>query len=330
MANSKGQKAADTHPAFHYAKLCAAISEDVSRSVLGFVPNGLNDIYQVIKQSPFLGGLFKHPWVDQVVKICSGIIIGQGIASDLAHFLFRPIGFMIGFLIGSSIKQAKSVPTYQGQIGRVFQKLAGPTVGCALMAMLVYWMAHEVFPDLFGDFVGLKALILFAASGAALGFLGQAILLYAIYYVNASNQNAIKGNVQKAKELSQKLKVAAKQAAKSRILMQAQDIIQQMNGPQAQQHLDEFFREQYEQISASTDKQIERHFNYLTDRACHGDAKALARLQMLNQAEKPAKKGSKMPLESMLDRLFNQRAILKLKDDVDTIYDRWQYRMLRA
>ncbi len=100
-----------------------------------------------------------------------------------------------------------------------------------------------------------------------------------------------------------------------------------MNGPQSQQYLEEFFNEKYDSIAVSTYQKIERHFNYLTDRACHGDVKALKRMQELIPT-RTATENAKTPFDVMIERIFNARAVFNLKDDVDSAYDRWQYRFL--
>lgn len=317
MSNLVEQNDLEPHPAIQWSRLCGYIAQDLSSALIGFLSNGLNNIYNsFFKQLPLVGGLFSRPWVEQVVKLSTGITIGQGLATDIAYYVFRPLGYVIGFLIGSSDpNRLRRVPTYQGQIGIWLNQLSGPTVAGALTGLFVYLMMNEFFsPTLIHQ---AKLLLSFVAIGAVFGLIAKGVMLWAIYWININNRTAIKQNVEQAKALSAKLITIAKQKAKGRIMAQAKDVIQQMNGPQAQPLLDKFFKDQYEQIAISTYKKIERHFHYLADRACHGDLKALERLQGLVN--------SSSAIETMLDRLFNQRAAIKIKDDVDTIYDRWQY-----
>ena len=110
--------------------------------------------------------------------------------------------------------------------------------------------------------------------------------------------------------------------AKGRILVYAQDIIQQMNGSAAQSDLADFFESELDIISQMTNKKIDGHICYLTEKATHGDEQALYRLQVLVN--------KKTDLNKLLDRVFNARAIVKIKDEVDTRYDRWHYRFLKA
>jgi hypothetical protein len=326
MPNSVEQ---NTHPAMHWSKFFASVVEDAASGVIGFASNGLNHVYNgILKRLPLVGGVLSQPWIEQVLKLCTGITIGQGLARDLGYYIFRPVGFVIGFLVGNSgLKNLKKIPTYKGQIGKVLNALSGPTIGGVLLGLgafagLTYYFAEWIAPL---DWLAL--LIICVSAGALAGLVGKAMLLYAIHFVTKSQRAAVEANTVLARELGTNLKTAAKQQAKGRILMQAQDIIQQVNGAVSQQYLEVFFKEQYEQIAATTTKQIDRHFNYLVDRACHGDDKALQKLQRLNPSERA--KGQNA-FEVMLDRMFNKRAILKIKDEVDTVFDRWQYRHLRA
>lgn len=312
-----------------WAKFGGSLTEDVSRGILGFIPNGLNVTYDhTLKEMMLLGKIFSHRWVEQVFKLGTGITIGQGLAQDIAHFIFWPIGFIIGALTGSLLAHQKRKPVYHGQIGKTFYRLSGQTVGGALLGMVFFVILYQCFPALLEGKGHLRSFALFAFAGATLGLLSKILFLLAINAVQESHASTIRRNVQRAKELNSKLKMTAKHKAKSRILMQAQDIIQQVNGSQSQQYLEEFFEEKYESIAISTYQKIERHFNYLADRACHGDLNALKRLKELTASQSTLKQDEKSPLDLMLDRIFNSRAIAKIKDDVDTIYDRWHYRFL--
>lgn len=314
-----------------WAKACGDIVEDVSRALIGFVPNGLQHFYDMtFKSLPVIGNFFAQRWVEKIIKLVTGITIGQGLAADIAYFIFKPIGFTLGALIGTGvITQLKSVPAYHGQFGKFLGSFSGQAVGGGLIGLLILFMSQIFFPGLIPQ-ISYKEVSIAIGIGAFFGLFAKSLLYLAIKSVNNANATAIRKNGQRAKELNSKLKATAKQKAKSRILMQAQDIIQQMNGPQSQQYLEEFFNHEYEAISASTDKKIERHFDYLTDRAICGDIKALNRMQELNLVPKQGKDSEKNIFETMLDRLFNARAIAKLKDDVDTQYDRWHYGFLRA
>jgi hypothetical protein len=218
-------------------------------------------------------------------------------------------------------------PLYQGQVGKLLYRLSAQTVSGSLLGFLVFMLtARWLIPSI--D-VNINNIALATGIGALLGLFTKGLLLVAMNTVNSANAATVRRNVQKAKDLNGKLKFASKQKAKSLILMQAQDIIQQMNGPQSQQYLEDFFTQEFENISTGTYQKIDRHFNYLTDRACHGDVKALKRLQELTPNNNVNESMSeKKPFEVLIERIFNARAVLKLKDTVDTAYDRWQYRYL--
>ena len=110
-----------------WSKYCAQVSEDVGRAVIGFIPHGLNNLYDfLLKPTPILGTFFSHRWVEEVLKLCLGITIGQGIALDLGRYLFKPIGFLIGALLGSFFD---TTPKYQGIIGKILYRLSAQVVG---------------------------------------------------------------------------------------------------------------------------------------------------------------------------------------------------------
>lgn len=329
MSNPDNQSHNFTEHMLAWGKICADVAEDVSQALMGFIPNGLNLTYNfVLKPLPVLGRFFSHRWVEQVFKLCSGVTIGQGLALDIAHFVFRPLGFALGTLMGAGpLANVKNMPRYQGQVGKLLYRLSAQTVSGALVGLLAIALIYQFFEMTWS--APIQIFVIAAGCGAVLGLMAKSMVLIALNTVTNANAATVRKNVQRAKDLNKKLKNAAKLKAKSRILMHAQDIIQQVNGPQLQ-HLEEFFAKKYEVIAVSTNKKIERHFNYLTDRACHGDAKALKRLQELVPSRLPPIEGGKNAFEVMLDRIFNKRAIFHLKDDVDTAYDRWQYRFLRT
>lgn len=306
------------------AKASAFFVEDIARAVLGFIPNGLNLIYDFIfKSLPLFGKFFAHRWVEQVMKLCTGITIGQGLAGDLAYYLFRPLGYVLGIILGAFVKK---IPEYQGQVGKVLYRLSAQTVGGALVGAGCFLLVWE-FANLPQELFNVNSILLAMFIGALLGLLAKGMFLFAVNYVNSANASAARKNVQRAKELNTKLKNAARLKAKSMILMHAQDIVQQMNGPQSAQYLESFFEQEYGTFSEKIYQKLDRHFNYLADRACHGDIDSLKRLQSLapKTVQQP---NSKASFEILVERMFNARAIFKLKDDVDTAFDRWQYRFL--
>lgn len=292
--------------------------EDTAAAIALFLPNGLNAIYNdMLKRLPWVGNFFSHKAVEKVIKFCTGISLSQDLGRDVAYFLFRPVGYAVGYLLGL-LNAGQLAPQYKGKIGKFIGKFAGQTTAGALLGFVVS----------LGFSASFSTKVLATGIGALLGIFAKTIFLFAMHSLNEANALAARKNVHKAKELNARLKVAVREKAKSRILREAQDIIQQMNGPQSQQNLSEFFQSEYDRISQGTYQKIERHFNYLADRACHGDVEALKRLYQLlprqtDQMSEPT------ALEIMLDRMFNARAVAKIKDEVDSAYDRWQYRFLK-
>lgn len=325
---NQNRKSSQSNHFFACARYYADIIQDTSQGILAFIPNGLGLIYEdFFKKLPLLGNFFSHRLVEQLCKLLSGITLCQTLAADIAHFLFWPLGFLFGMLIGTLTFRQK-IPNYQGQVGKWLLQVCGQTMGGAFIALVLLggFVAVSNIPV---SSLSIKVVLLFTTLGAIVGLLSKTFILFAIQTVQASNAATIRKNVQHAKELSTKLKKIAKQKARSHILMQAQDIIQQMNGGQSQQYLDAFFKEKYDAIALNIHKKLERHFDYLTDRACHGDLNALRRLQELMPTS-TNKDDACSTLDKMLARIFNARTIAKIKDDVDTTYDRWQYAFLRS
>lgn len=320
MTNKETIEAPAAKQLGQWATWFADVVEDITKALVLFIPNGLNIIYnEILKRVPLLGRFFSHKAAEKIIKFCSGITIAQELGRDVAFFLFRPVGFAIGYLLGL-INAAQLAPTYKGQVGEFITKFSGQTIAGALAGVFLFCFKANA---------SLSFLLIVAGLGAMLGIFAKTIFLFALHSLTEANALAARKNVQKAKEINSRIKVAVREKTKSRILREAQDIIQQMNGPQSQQNLSEFFQNEYEKIAQSTYQKIERHFNYLTDRACHGDVDALKRLQQLLPAGQPLESSDKTALEIMLDRMFNARAVAKIKDEVDSAYDRWQYRFLK-
>lgn len=304
-----------------FAKYFSKVSEEIATGLLGFIPNGLEQIYDnVLKRLPLLGKVFSHRWVEQAIKLCCGVTIGQGLASDIGRFIFKPIGFCIGALMGTGAITNRSIPVYQGQIRKFLYKLSNFTVSGALIGFIAASLLFLIIPSL-SNYSLFHVALVGGGCGAGIGVLAYFMYLVALTFVMMNQTQTFRHNVHVAKGLGIKLKQYARQNAKGRIMVHAQDIIQQMNGSESQPHLAKFFENEFENISQTTNKKIERHFNYLTERACHGDNQALNRLQMLTK--------KKSELNKLLDRVFNSRAIAKIKDEVDTYYDRWYYQFLK-
>lgn len=305
-----------------FAKYYSRLFEELSDGIISFIPNGLEQIYDKgIKRLPVFNKLFRYRWVEQVIKLLTGITIGQGLGSDLARFIFKPLGFCIGALVGLSAGKNRCLPYRQMGIGQFLYKLSGPTVTGALIgAGIAALLYHYFFEQAEASFFVVMSAGL--GIGTALGMLVYGIYLVVFAFVKSQQVKEFYEQVSMAKKLGGELKESARQIAKGRILIYAQDIIQQMNGPTAQSDLAAFFENDLDAIVQLTSKKIDRHVCYLTEKASHGDEQALYRLQMLVNR--------KADLNKLLDRVFNPRAIAKIKDEIDTRYDRWHYRFLKV
>ncbi|MCS5708164.1 hypothetical protein CC99x_004530 [Candidatus Berkiella cookevillensis] len=317
---------------FVWGKMVADIFEDLFAGLFAFIPNGLDSIYnELLKEIPIVRILFEIRAVEIVIKLISGITIGQGVAQDVAKYLFRPIGFGLGALIGSSLAFLKAKPQYNGSIGEILYRLSGQTVLGALFGLLATAIGFSLVSGLSLNDMNMTVVLMSLGVGACVGLMAKAMLLLSVSMVNRANAANMRRNVKRAKDLSIKLKEAAKQRAKSRILKEAQALISQVNGAQPQELMDAFFNSQFEAMAYHTYKKIDRHFNYLADRACCGDLQALKKLQLLIPARQVNKfKPVKSALEVMIDRIFNERTLFQLRDDVDNSYDRWRYADLKV
>lgn len=307
-----------------WAKVCGNVAEDTTAALMGFIPNGLSNLYDnLLKPIPGVGVFFQHPWVEPTLKLMTGITIGQGIARDIARFLFRPIGFGIGAFIGSGgLADKRRTPHYENQVGRALESVSGQSVGGAILSGMVLSAAQLFNPN--WQF-GLLEYGVVMGAGAGLGLTYRAMMLAAIHTVTAANAASTRLNADRAKKFATHLKALCKTKVRDKIKQHAREVIVRVNG-EPSENLDEFFNTHLENVALSLDTKIDRHLNLLTHKAVHGDFQALRRLAALY----PRKGKSEKELETFLDRVFNQRAIHHIKDSADTYYDVWQYRALKS
>lgn len=316
-----------THPTVAWSSVLAIAFEDVAEGVIGFLPNGLDYLYdRVLKPMPVLGSLFTLHSVEQLFKLISGITIGKGIARDAARFVFNPLGFIIGFIIGSSyFAPMRRRPQYHRMSTQALRQIAGSVVGCALLGAGLCALAQYLLGQTWFPFPTASTYGIFALMGALIGLLIQWLVVYAVDIVRKNNAQSHQAIFTQAKALCKTVTSLARRQAKGRILMQAQDIIQQVNGPQSQQFLEQFFQEQFDIIAQHIYEKLDRHIHYVTDRACNGDMRAFKRLKELNFTGKSSQANISV-LAQLLNKVFNPRTVLKLKDEVDTSFDKWMYR----
>lgn len=314
-----------------WPKYSADLFEDLAAQIIGFVPNGLGLIYDdLLKRMPIFGQVFESQTLETSLKFILGITIGQGVAKDIGQYLFRPIGYVIGQVLGSTIL-AKVLPkVYRGKAGNVIYQLSGQTMFGAMIALLAVLVGFKLSTGLSLNNLSVSIVLLSLAVGASVGLMAKSMLLLAITMVQRANAATMRRNVARAKSLGTKLKQLTKQKAKSRVYREAQDLIQQMNGPKSQETMEAFFKEQYESMVYNMNIKIDRHFNYLIDKACCGDMEAQKRLVNLIPKRQASKFSDQTPLEVMLDRIFNDRTLFQLKDDIDNSYDRFRYQALKA
>lgn len=327
MSNTTSDIEPIPHPTVAWSSVLGAAFEDVGESLIGFIPYGLDDLYdRVLKELPLLGVIFSHTWVEQVLKLATGITIGKGIARDVGRFVFRSLGFIIGFIIGTFyFAPMQRRPQYYGIFGKTLKQLACAVVGCALVGIALCGAAEILGGSQWFPFSRLETYAIFALIGAFIGLIIQWLAIYAVDVVENNQAKTHQAIFIQAKALCKTVTVLARRQAKGRILTQAQDIIQQVNGPQSQQYLEHYFQEQYDSIAQHIYEKLDRHIQYLANRACNGDQRAFKRLKELNFTGKSTHANISV-LSLLLDKVFNPRTVLKLKDQVDTTFDKWIYK----
>lgn len=301
---------------------------DVSQGLLAFIPNGLAELYDsTLKKTPLFGKFFSRTWVEQVFKLCLGITIGQGLAHDIGHYVFKPIGFILGALLGATVfSDPRFSPHYQGKFGHYLKKLSGQTVCGALLGVIIFYLGILTQPGMTVQEIPLKIFSLAALVGGAVGLVSKSMMMVAIHTVSAANAASSRLNANRANKLSQKLKSLVNEKAEQVIKHHASCVILKMNTPIPQEVLEEFLNASIEEIGLSTYQKLARHINYLADRAVHGDLSALKRLYKIHGRPKE----EQAQLNEMLERIINQKEIDKIKDKADTLFDQWKYRAIRT
>lgn len=296
------------------------MAADVSSALLGFIPNGLNITYDsTLKKIPFLSTFFSHQWVEEVLKMVLGITIGRGLSRDLGRYVFWPLGFLFGMNL--SLFTQKPLK-YQGGFGKFLYELSGQTVLGCLVGLVALVIGVSVQPGLSLATLPWKIWGLAIVAGGGIGMMAKTIMLIALEAVTRANAASSRLNAKRAQKLGALLKEQLKEKTHQKVYHHARAMIEQTYGPQLESSLTNFFAHNHDKVCETTFNKIDRHINYLTDRAIHGDMDALKKLFKFYK-DKATSNGS---VDKMLDRIINGREIFRLKDHVDNLYDRWHYR----
>lgn len=323
-SNPNKQTAQPAQDIFHWAQTGGHIAQDFGRAILGFVPDGLITIYdEGLKNMPVVGRLFQAHLIETLFKFPLNLL--QGLSADLAKYLVRPIGFILGTLLGSILSSKLSkMPTYQGQIGKFFQKVAGQTLAGGLFGLLLLL----ILPSIHASFHFIKLTLPFymvaIGGGAILGLSFKATLLFAVHAVEAANAASSRMNAKRAQKLCDILKKRTEGKTKEFVHQQVLSVLNQYHGESAAGYIDAFWYDNIEALLQHPYKKIERHLAYLSDRAISGDLKSLRKLFKLYREE-----GEENKLETLLNRILNERESFKIKEDADRLFDQWYYQSLR-
>lgn len=208
-------------------------------------------------------------------------------------------------------------------INYYLQDLSKYLVAGALLGLIILWGVT------FGwglplESLGLYEYIWALAGGFLIGISLKAILLLAVELVMRANAASAQLNAKRAKTLGDRLKMESKDKIRNHVTAHAKAIILQMHGKQPFPQLEDFFQDKIEEMAEQAYFKIDRHLNYLTDRAIHGDIKALKRLYQLYRRN-PQERAQE--IERLLDRIINEPSeVEKLKDKIDTLYDYWKFK----
>lgn len=320
------QQSSDTYSqnVFLWAQTGGHIAQDIGRGILGFIPDGLIAIYdEGLKNLPILGSVFQSSLVETLVKFPLNIL--QGLSADISKFLVKPIGFILGTVLGTGmIANFSRTPNYQGQIGKFIQKVSGQTLAGGLFGLLLLCVLPEIHPIFKFLKLTLPFYVVAIGGGAILGLSFKATMLFAVQAVEAANAASSRMNAKRAQKLCDILKTRTEAKTKDFVHQQVVTILNKYHGEAAMGYIDAFWHDNIDKLLQHPYKKIERHLAYLTDRAISGDLKSLRKLFKLYREE-----GEENKLETLLNRILNDRESFKIKDDADMLFDKWYYQSLR-
>ncbi len=303
------------------ARYGADLFSDVVQALLAFIPNGLNVTYNAtLKRIPFVGPFFCHQWVEEVLKMVTGITIGKGLSRDLGRYVFWPMGFVLGIFI--SLFTRDETLKYKGSFGKVVNQLSGQTMLGALAGVLSLVIGVYTQRALSLEQLPWQVWLVAILGGGLVGMTAKTIMLLALEAVTRANAASSRLNAKRAQKLGTLLKKQLKEKTYQKVYQYARSIIEQNNGPQLESTLTSFFAHNHDNVCETTFKKIDRHITYLTDRAIHGDVAALKKLFSFYRDQNQGN-GT---VDAMLERIVNAREVILLKDNVDNLYDRWVYR----
>ncbi len=320
------QSSPDTYSqnVFHWAQAGGEVAQDIGRGILGFIPDGLIAIYdEGLKNLPIIGTVFQSSLIENLFKFPLNIL--QGLSADISKFLVKPIGFIIGTVLGTGMMTNSSkTPHYRGQIGKFIQKVSGQTLAGGLFGLMLLMILPSIHPMFRFLKLTMPFYCLAIGAGAILGLSFKATMLFAVQAVEAANAASSRMNAKRAQKLCEILKKRTQTKTKEFVYQQVSTILNKYHGEAAMGYIDAFWHDNIDKLLQHPYKKIERHLAYLTDRAITGDLKSLRKLFKLYREEEEENK-----LETLLNRILNDRESFKIKDDADMLFDKWYYQSLR-
>lgn len=172
--------------------------------------------------------------------------------------------------------------------------------------------------------MGQQEFMLALGVGMAGGIGLKIIMLCAIEMVMRANVASAQLNSKRAEMLGHRLKIESRDKIQAHVMQHAQAIILQMHGEQAESQMEHFFDYKMQELTEDAYFKIDRHVNYLTDRAVHGDIQSLKRLYQLYRRNPQERE---IEINQLLERVINTpEEVKKLKDKTDTLYEHWKFR----
>jgi len=226
-----------------WGALFGTVCADLGQSILSFIPRGIGETYDsLFKRLPVVGQFFSKKWVDDTFKMVFGVTIGQGLAADIARYVFRPLGFVLGAGFGATVGYSVSnIPTYSGQMGQFINNVAGQTVAGCLSGLLALLIGVQFQAGLAVNQLGWLEILVALGAGGLLGFMAKAMMLIAMEIITRANAAGARLNAKRAKMLGARLKTETKEQSESLIKQHAKEMIFQTNGPQLDDTIESFF-----------------------------------------------------------------------------------------
>ena len=300
------------------------VVEDLASGVLGFIPNGIEFVYDAIFKRVPLKFIFGLPGIEGILKLCLGITLSQFLITQLTLYVFRPLGWIIGGIAGVLLAYFGEPPKFKQPIQHWCLQYAGQTLMGTFLSGLLLSLYIFFEPQLCFSIAILQHYSWILVLGASIGLVYQSMLLIALDTFARANAASARANAKRASQLGLTLKKSAKIQAENIVEKHSHAIILQMHDVQPKQSIQNFMTQYMQVLVKRINAKLDRHFNYLTDRAMNGDLNALKKLSQFNQQQKVEPNY----IKKLVERMIKPKDLFLLNDQVDSLFDKWKYQFL--